>query len=146
MFAHELNLLVIGYAASQLGPDPIQTSSFTPCSHSRAFATTLADSVRRSLGISFQHVFINSLKVVRPRYIHTSQEQLEMITSAQTRLELSRSLKWSDFNGELNMSNPNPVNPTQPPYPTNPNPSPPANETSVQRAEREKREQDQRNR
>jgi len=36
MFAHELNLLVIGYAASQLGPDPIQTSSFTPCSHSRA--------------------------------------------------------------------------------------------------------------
>jgi hypothetical protein len=98
------------------------------------------------LGISFQHVFINSLKVVRPGYIHTLQEQLEMITSEQTRLELSRSLKWSDFNGELNMSNPNPVNPTQPPYPTNPNPSPPANETSVQRAEREKREQDQRNR
>jgi hypothetical protein len=109
-------------------------------------ATTLADSVRRSLGISFQYVFINSLKVVRPGHIHTSQEQLEMITSEQTRLELSRSLKWSDFNGELNMSNPNPVNPTQPPYPTDPNPSPPANETSVQRAEREKREQDQRNR
>src|SRR5450631_293748 len=73
-------------------------------------------------------------------------EQLEMITSEQTRLELSRSLKGSDFNGEFNMSNPNPVNPTQPPYPTDPNPSPPANETSVQRAEREKREQDQRNR